>query len=336
MFFTTYHTTVGFLPTYVPAAFTFILPACTIKRTSGFSEFYFPNSFNATPTSQALLLMLHWHWTFTYRSLDAEDDVQVATTCWDRGVTDVKCGAMYKFVFSLRPSEICRGVRRKNDVSHFKSRISIMKAFWYEIQGSDTTGSNTIWLCCLEYGTSMNFTIWYVIPAPSTSLPLYVLIYVESLGDVSAKICIIYFMTVSCPLVSLNRLFIILHFKSITTWIPSKPLIGKMSRKRRTRRRRTCRCTHILPQEFIYLFYAYFQCKRVLETYASSQWNRVWLCIRLCKCEAATLVRNRALNYLQEADAETTKNQISHFIADEFFQLSALSWTVSPRWLTCI
>jgi len=94
------------------------------------------------------------------------------------------------------------------------------------------------------------------------------------------------------------------------------------------------------------LFYAYFQTsitndedlKRALETYASSQWNREFGYAYDSANpkdfeggEAATLVRNRALKYLQEADPETIKNRISRFITDEFFQLSGLSWTVSPR-----
>jgi hypothetical protein len=40
------------------------------------------------------------------------------------------------------------------------------------------------------------------------------------------------------------------------------------------------------------------------------------------------------LKYLQEADAETTKNRINRFITDEFFQLSAVPWTTSRKRLT--
>jgi len=68
-----------------------------------------------------------------------------------------------------------------------------------------------------------------------------VLIYVnasESLGDVSANLCIIYFMAVSYSRVS-EPLFIILHSRSITTWKPREPLIGKMSRKRHTSQQKT-------------------------------------------------------------------------------------------------
>jgi hypothetical protein len=40
------------------------------------------------------------------------------------------------------------------------------------------------------------------------------------------------------------------------------------------------------------------------------------------------------LKYLQEANADTTKNRISRFITDEFFQLSAVPWIASQRRLT--
>ena len=89
------------------------------------------------------------------------------------------------------------------------------------------------------------------------------------------------------------------------------------------------------------LFYAYFQnkidtdeeLKNALETYASSQWTREFGYTYDSPNPkgyeggaAATLVRNRALKYLQEADAAATKVRINHFITDEFFQLSALSY----------
>ena len=89
------------------------------------------------------------------------------------------------------------------------------------------------------------------------------------------------------------------------------------------------------------LFYAYFQnkistdeeLKTALETYASSQWTHefgyTYDSPKPKDYEggaAATLVRNRALKYLQEADAAATRIRINHFITDEFFQLSALSY----------
>ena len=90
------------------------------------------------------------------------------------------------------------------------------------------------------------------------------------------------------------------------------------------------------------LFYTYFQkkidtdeeLKNALETYATSQWTREFGYTYDSPNPkgyeggaAATLVRNRALKYLQEADAAATKVRINSFITDEFFQLSvALSY----------
>ena len=78
--------------------------------------------------------------------------------------------------------------------------------------------------------------------------------------------------------------------------------------------------------------------KSALETYANAQWTSEFGYAYdsgnpkdFEGGEAATLVRNRALKYLQEADAGTTRNRIIRFITDEFFQLSALLWTLSPR-----